>query len=94
MKGIEEQISKHKVRHSPVLLLQSHRNEDIKWQNSEYFGIRKDALDLLSFRVLKNKKAVEENLFMLSTLFGCEFLGPGFTNRQPRGGDGLVINPL
>jgi hypothetical protein len=94
LEGVEEQISKHADLRSPVLLLQTHRNEDIKWQNSEYFGIRKDALDVLSYRVLQSNKAMEENLFTLSNLFGFKFLGPGFTNSQPRGGDGLVINPL
>lgn len=94
LEGVEEQLSKHADLRSPVLLLQTHRNEDIKWQNSEYFGISLDALDLLSHRVLQSNKAMEENLFTLSNLFGFKFLGPGFTNSQPRGGDGLVINPL
>jgi len=94
LEGVEEQLSRHAVLCSPVLLLQTHRKEDIKWQNSEYYGIRKDALDLLAHRVLQNGQAMEQSLFTLSTLLGYTFLGPGFTNSQPRGGDRLVINPL
>ena len=91
---VEEQISKHADLRSPVLFLQTHRNEDINWQNSEYFGIRKDALGLLGYRVLHSNQAMEESLFSLSNIFGYVSLEPGFPNIQPRGGDGLVIHPL
>jgi hypothetical protein len=95
LEGVEEQLSRHAVLCSPVLLLQTHRNEAIKWQNSEYYGIRKDALDFLVHRVLQsNNELMEHSLFTLSTFLGYTFLGPGFTNSQPRGGDRLVINPL
>ena len=94
LQGVEEQISKHSGLPSPTLLLQTHRNEEIKWQNSEYFGIRKDALDLLAYTALESGTAMEESLFTLSNIFGYISLGPGFMNSQPRGGDGLVIDPL
>ena len=94
LEGVEEQLSRHSVLCSPVLLLQKHRKEDINWQNSEYYGIRKDALDLLAHRVLQSNQLMEQSLFTLSTLLGYTFLGPGFKNSQPRGGDGKVINPL
>ena len=96
LEGVEEQFSRHAVLCSPILLVQTHRKEQINWQNSEYFGIRKDGLDLLllAHRVLQSGQHMEESLFILSNLFGYTQLGPGFTNSQPRGGDGLVINPL
>ena len=94
LEGVEEQLGHHRDLRSSALLLQTHRDDGIKWQNSEYFGCRRDLLDILSFRVLKNKKAMEENLYELSTIVGFRILGPGFPNSQSRGGDGLIIDPL
>jgi len=58
------------------------------------FGIRKDALDVLSSGSFGAIRWWMRVYSLWSILFGFKFLGPGFTNSQPRGGDYLVINPL
>lgn len=84
------------VSRKPVktLYLQKHRNGKISWQNSEYFGIKKEALAYPALHVHHTRKAMEESLFAFSMIVKSGLFGIGFTNTQARGGDGLIINPL
>jgi len=74
------------------LYLQKHRDDNIKWQNCEYFGIRKELFDEL----LKNLKIVglmEHELWNFSIgKSGC-YIGY-FKNDIRRGGDKLLIENL
>ena len=63
------------------------------WQNSEYFLIKKQALDALTARVIDTKCFMEEALYWLSTFVEFCFLR-GFKNDVPRGGDGVVYDRL
>ena len=73
--------------------LQQHRNDQIRWQNSEYFGIRRDLLENMVTPIV-HVGYMEECLYEASRHNGrFRFLHP-FPNRIARGGDGLVIDPL
>jgi len=74
------------------LYLQKHRNNKIKWQNSEYYGIRKELFDNL----LKNVKTIgfmEHELWSFSiNKSGCHI--GYFKNTIKRGGDNMLIEQL
>jgi hypothetical protein len=86
--------------------VQRHFNDEILWQNSEYFGMKKDFIPELANNVLMNNMLMEHSLYNVtrhSPITGnvpasnqarFEFFGEGFENSQARGGDKLVINPL
>lgn len=86
----------HLLSKKPVkaLYLQNHRNGKISWQNSEYFGIMKEALAFPALHVHHTRKSMEESLFALSKIVYSGVFGVGFRNTQARGGDGLIVNPL
>ena len=50
------------------LYLQIHRNNDRKWQNSEYLGIRKDLLEQLA-NTIKDDGLFEHKLYEFSLNF-------------------------
>ena len=85
------------VKPSKALYLQRHRNAKIKWQNSEYFGIRKEGLQFLGHFVRQQETFMETGLYLLSDIADWDFMHPpnkGFSNKIARGGDKLIINPL
>ena len=73
------------------MYLQIHRKN--KWQNSEYFGIRKEMLRTLIKNVLNDSNHFEEKLYEFSEDKKTIQFGP-FENSIARGGDGLVIEDL
>ena len=74
------------------LYLQKHRNEKIRWQNSEYYGIRKQLFEIL-LKHVKTSGLMEHTLYNFSiNKSGC-FIGY-FKNNIRRGGDNLLIENL
>lgn len=74
--------------------LQIHKNHDIKWQNTEYYGIKKELFNPFIETVL-NIGIMESKFynFILSNNLKTQNLLPS-KNNIPRGGDKLIINPL
>lgn len=66
----------------------------IKWQNTEYFGIRKTLLETFLLTVV-NEGLMEHKFyeFILKNKLKFTRIGP-FVNTVARGGDNLIINPL
>jgi hypothetical protein len=105
LKGAKKVIDK-KLRVGADFYVQRHFNDTIHWQNSEYFGMKKDLIPELANNVLMNNTLMEQSLYNItrhSPIAGnapasnqarFEFFGQGFENSQARGGDKLVINPL
>ena len=77
LKDIENILSK---LHDKDIYLQKHRSSKSKWQNSEYYGIKKEHfLDLinLSYSNIKNDLAFEKTLYEFSCkLDKIKFIGP------------------
>ena len=74
------------------LYLQIHRNNNDKWQNSEYFAIRKDLLPQLA-NTLKDEGLFENKLYDFSLDKDYIQFGP-FKNNVRRGGDNLLLSNL
>lgn len=74
------------------LYLQKHRNDKIKWQNSEYYVIRKD-LFINFLDSVKTTGLMEHKLWQFSiNKSGCHI--GYFKNNIRRGGDNLLIKNL
>lgn len=74
------------------LYLQKHRNDKIRWQNSEYYGIRKELFANL-LKNVKIKGLMEHELWRFSIgKSGCHI--GYFENDIKRGGDNLLIKNL
>ena len=73
------------------LYLQTHRNDDIKWQNTEYYGIKKDLLTPMLESII-NKGLMENNLYNYSLDCNYTKIGP-FKNNIKRE-DNLLIEDL
>jgi hypothetical protein len=74
------------------LYLQIHRKNDDKWQNSEYFGIRKELLEELA-NTIKDEGLFEKKLYDFSLDKDYIQFGP-FKNDVRRGGDNLLLSDL
>ena len=74
--------------------LQIHKNHSIRWQNTEYYGIKKELIESFIETVL-NIGIMEHQFydFILSNNLKKQDIGP-FKNNIRRGGDNLLINPL
>jgi hypothetical protein len=88
--GIEDVLTN--VENDKDLYLQIHRKEDIKWQNSEYLGIRKEWMEEL-VNTIKEEGIFEHKLYDFSLNKEFIHIGP-FKNNVKRGGDGTVISDL
>lgn len=77
------------------LYLQIHKDDSIKWQHTEYYGIRKNLLIPFLLTLRKTKILMEHAfyIFIHKYRFNTTTIGPVFNNIA-RGGDGLTINPL
>jgi hypothetical protein len=74
------------------LYLQKHRNNNIKWQNSEYYGIRKELFEIL-LKDVQTAGLMEHELWNFSIgKSGCHI--GYFQNDIKRGGDNLLIKDL
>jgi len=74
------------------LYLQQHRNEKIQWQNSEYFGIKKNLFNNFLDSV-KQIGLMENKLWEFSiNKSGCHI--GYFKNNIKRGGDNMLIENL
>ena len=74
------------------LYLQYHRQDELKWQNTEYFGIKKELILPMLYPILNNG-LMENNLYNFSTNKNYSFIGK-FKNDVRRGGDNLLIEEL
>jgi hypothetical protein len=75
--------------------IQIHTNHNIRWQNTEYYGIRKNLMIPMVNNVIENKKLMEHNFynFINQNQFNLTTLGP-FHNQIRRGGDNMLIENL
>jgi len=74
------------------LYLQRHRDNNIRWQNSEYYGIRKELFHSL-LKYVKIRGLMENELWRFSIgKSGCHI--GYFENNIRRGGDNLLIKNL
>jgi hypothetical protein len=74
------------------LYLQYWRHDENKWQNTEYFGIRRDEL-VPMLEPIMNIGLIENNLFNYSLGKKYCFIGK-FPNNIPRGGDKKLYTEL
>ena len=66
----------------------------IKWQNTEYFGIRKTLLEKFLLTVV-NEGIMEHRFYEFIVKNKLKFIRIGpFVNNVARGGDKMIINPL
>ena len=79
------------VEQNKDLYLQHHFN--INWQNSEYFGIRKELFDLFIESGIKKINLMENELSKFSVCKSMCRIGP-FQNDIRRGGDNMLITNL
>ena len=75
--------------------IQIHVNHNIKWQHTEYYGIRKNLMIPMVDTVIQNSNFMEYNFyeFINQPHFKSTILGP-FHNQIRRGGDNLLIENL
>jgi hypothetical protein len=92
LEGVSDELRRVAGRGADYYL-QERRNDYTRWQNSEYFGIRKELLGPMVSPIVEHG-LMEPRLHEASRQNGliC-FLRP-FPNRVARGGDGLVLEPL
>jgi hypothetical protein len=74
------------------LYLQIHRNDAINWQNSEYFGIRKEMMTDCVESILEDG-FMENRLYEFSLDKTFTTIGP-FENNIRRGGDNQLIQNM
>jgi hypothetical protein len=72
--------------------IQIHTNHNIEWQNTEYYGIKKNLMIPLMDNVIENKNFMENNFYKYINQkhFNLSILGP-FPNNIKRGGDKQII---
>jgi len=75
--------------------IQIYTNHKIKWQNTEYYGIKKELLIPMVENVIQNGDLMEKNFysFIHNNNLTKNILGP-FDNNIRRGGDKMLINKL
>lgn len=74
---------------------QIHKQVRIKWQNSEYYGIKKELFTQFIDSVLNNNVLMEHSFysFITDNSLNSVNIGP-FVNNIPRGGDNLTLVAL
>jgi hypothetical protein len=87
--GITEELND--LEPNKDLYLQIHRKPG--WQNSEYFGIRREMMRTFAETIIKDSKHFENKLYEFTEDKDTIQIGP-FENMIARGGDGLVIRNL
>lgn len=90
LNGIENELST--IQCDCDLYLQQHRNIFIS-QHSEYFGIRKNLLQILVNNIIARDVLMEHELFTFSNQYKWQYIGP-FKNNIRRGGDKKLISQL
>jgi len=88
LNDIENAINK--LQEGQDLYLQKHRTAE--WQNSEYYGIKKDLFDEF-VNSYDNSLLMENNLYKFSLNKKIDYFEP-FNNDIPRGGDKMIIQQL
>jgi hypothetical protein len=93
LQDLERQLEN--IESDKDLYLQIHRNNDIQWNNSEYFGIKKELFfEFIEFADFENKnQLIEHVLYEFSLLHSYQSFGT-FPNNVQRGGDKLIIKDL
>ena len=89
--NIEHELAS--IKNNNVVLVQSHVNHAVQWQNTEYYGMKKELLNKFGKYSTQHNKLMEHNFYDFVKSRKKQILGP-FPNDIPRGGDGLVLNPL
>ena len=75
------------------MYVQQHKNSTIRWQNTEYYGIKKELLtDLLEPVAITGY--MEQRVYDFIDIYRNVCILPSFPNNIARGGDGLILNPL
>ena len=88
-----ENVLKNTISNLDVYL-QIHKNHTIKWQNTEYYGIKKELIEPFINTVLEiGTMEAKFYDFILSNNLTAQNIGP-FKNNIRRGGDKLLIKLL
>jgi hypothetical protein len=88
-----EDVINSKLTRGFDFYVQNHRFSNLKWQNSEYFGARKESIEALARNVVSTVGFMEAELYKASEPNFTVFKD-GFPNDSPRGGDKMIIDPL
>lgn len=89
---LEDIINKLENLDSDIdLYLQIHRDDNIQWQNTEYYGINKNLF--IEFIESVKEKLMEQALYDFTLDHFYKTIGP-FPNNIPRGGDKQIIKNL
>ena len=75
--------------------IQIHTDHTVKWQHTEYYGIRKNLMIPMVNTVIQTSNFMENNFYMFihQPHFKSTILGP-FPNQIRRGGDNMLIENL
>jgi hypothetical protein len=90
LKDIENELDQKGTKFD--LYLQNKRDEFLKWQNTEYYGIRKEYIEEMVTDV-KDVGLMEHCFFHFTIDKNYTIIGP-FPNDVPRSGDGIIYEML
>ena len=92
LQNIEHVLENYSLQNMNMYV-QKHKNISIRWQNTEYYGIKKQLLkEFLETVVVSG--IMEHKLYDFISIHRKTVLLPGFPNNIARGGDKIIINPL
>jgi hypothetical protein len=83
----------NKTEQHKDLYTQIHCNHVIKWQNSEYYGIKKELYHSFAEKIKNEPILMEHGLYTFSSDKNIQHIGP-FLNDVARGGDNMLIKNL
>lgn len=89
---IEEKLSEINMNDDSILI-QKHYNDKIQWQNTEYYGMKKEMLYEFTKSIFGSLNLMEKNMYKFTKVKERIVFGP-FPNTIPRGGDKMVIKQL
>lgn len=75
------------------MYVQQHKNISIRWQHTEYYGIKKNLLNEFLKTVVVTG-LMENKFYDFISMYRKTVLLPVFSNNIARGGDGIILNPL
>lgn len=92
LQNIEHVLENYSLKNMNMYV-QKHKNISIRWQNTEYYGIKKQLLNQFLETVVV-AGLMEHKFYDFISIHRKTVLLPGFPNNIARGGDRLIINPL
>lgn len=89
---IQNKISSINLKPNDILT-QIHFNDEIKWQNTEYFGMETNLFNCFIKSILGNINFIEHNFYNFIKSHNKQIFGP-FPNNIPRWGDKQILHLL